>query len=100
MALRQNDEVTTPKEPVKTAESRSRQLTNDEIADYEEQIGRDSEDWMFEGTVKEAEEALKRSRAEEAYYRKQYLTGKLDPVAGEKTKARMKFYKKNWKKLK
>ena len=71
-------------------ENKSRQLTREEIEDYEELLG-DSETWMSEGTVEEAEKALKRSKAEEAYYRGQYLTGKLDPVAGEKTQSRLKF---------
>jgi hypothetical protein len=86
-------EVTSPKEPVTITENKSRQLTKDEIEDYEELLG-DSETWMSEGTVGEAEKALKRSKAEEAYYRGQYLTGKLDPVAGEKTQSRMDFLRK------
>jgi len=73
---------------------KSKKLTKDEIADYEEQIGRDAEEWLSEGTVDEAEKALKSSKAEEAYYRGQYLTGKLDPVAGEKTQGRMNFLRK------
>jgi len=73
--------------------NKSRQLTKEEIQDYEELLG-DSETWMSEGTVGEAEKALKRSKAEEAYYRGQYLTGKLDPVAGEKTQSRMDFLRK------
>jgi hypothetical protein len=87
-------EVGPPKEPVMTAENKSRKLTKDEIADYEEAIGRDSEQWMLEGTVDEAEKALKRSKAEEAYYRTQYKLGKLDPAPGEQTQARMKFLQK------
>ena len=86
-------EVTSPKEPITVAENKSRQLTKDEIADYEEAIGRNSEEWLSEGTVKEAEEALKRSKAEEAYYRGQYKTGKLDPAPGENTRQRMRFLK-------
>ena len=86
-------EVTPVKEPIMTAESKSRKLTKDEIADYEEAIGRDSEQWMFEGTVEEAEKALKRSQAEEAYYRGQYKAGKLDPAPGENTRQRMRFLK-------
>ena len=86
-------EITSPKEPVTIAENKSRQLTKEEIQDYEELLG-DSETWMSEGTVEEAEKALKRSKAEEAYYRGQYLTGKLDPVAGEKTQGRMDFLRK------
>ena len=89
-------EVGPPKEPVMTAENKSRKLTKDEIADYEEAIGRDSEQWMLEGTVDEAEEALKRSKAEEAYYRTQYKLGKLDPAPGEQTEDRMKFLQKKF----
>jgi len=73
---------------------KTKKLTKDEIADYEEQIGRDAEEWLSEGTIDEAEKALKNSKAEEAYYRGQYLTGKLDPVAGEKTQGRMDFLRK------
>jgi hypothetical protein len=83
-------EITSPKEPVTVAENKSRQLTRDEIADYEEQLG-DSETWLSEGTVEEAEKALKRRKAEEAYYYTQYKMGKLDPAPGEQTQARMKF---------
>jgi len=86
-------EVGPAKEPVMTAESKSRKLTKDEIADYEEQLG-DSETWMLEGTVEEAEKALRRSKAEEAYYYTQYKMGKLDPAPGEQTEARMKFLQK------
>jgi hypothetical protein len=83
-------EITSPKEPVTIAENKSRQLTKEEIQDYEELLG-DSETWMSEGTIEEAEKALKRSKAEEAYYLTQYKLGKLDPVAGEKTQSRLKF---------
>ena len=87
--------VTEAKTGIKTlvddVNPKSRKLTKDEIADYEEQIGRDAEEWLSEGTIDEAEKALKNSKAEEAYYRGQYLTGKLDPVAGEKTQSRLKF---------
>jgi hypothetical protein len=87
-------EVIPTKEPIMTAESKSRKLTQDEIVDYEEAIGRDSEQWMLEGTVDEAEKALKKSKAEEAYYYGQYKMGKLDPAPGEQTEARMKFLQK------
>jgi len=87
-------EVIPTKEPIMTAESKSRKLTKEEIQDYEEVIGRNSEEWLSEGTVEEAEKALKSSKAEEAYYRGQYLTGKLDPVTGEKTQSRMDFLRK------
>jgi predicted outer membrane protein len=109
-------EVTVPKKPIKRAEeptgvtvmdvepeivderaikkTKSRQLTQDEIADYEELMGRDSEQWMSEGTVEEAEKALKRSKAEEAYYYRQYKAGKLDPEPGENSQSRMRFLRK------
>ena len=87
-------EVIPTKEPIITAESKSRKLTKDEIADYEEAIGRDSEEWMLEGTVDEAEKALKKSKAEEAYYRGQYKAGKLDPTPGEESQARLRFLRK------
>jgi hypothetical protein len=51
---------------------------------------------MLEGTVDEAEKALKRSKAEEAYYRTQYKLGKLDPAPGEQTEDRMKFLQKKF----
>ena len=90
--------VTEAKTGIKTlvddVNPKSKKLTKDEIADYEEQIGRDAEEWLSEGTIDEAEKALKNSKAEEAYYRGQYLTGKLDPVAGEKTQGRMDFLRK------
>ena len=92
--------VTEAKTGIKTlvddVNPKSRKLTKDEIADYEEQIGRDAEEWLSEGTIDEAEKALKNSKAEEAYYRGQYLTGKLDPVAGEKTKSRLNLLKKKF----
>ena len=108
-------EVTTPRKAVKRAEeptgitvmnnepdivneksikkTKSRQLTREEISDYEEQLG-DSETWMSEGTVEEAEKALKRSKAEEAYMYRQYKAGKLDPEPGENSPSRMRFLRK------
>ena len=108
-------EVTIPKKPIRRAEeptgttvmdpepeivdersikkNKSRQLTRDEIEDYEAQLG-DSETWLSEGTVEEAEKALKRRKDEYAYYYGQYKMGKLDPAPGEQTEARMKFLQK------
>jgi hypothetical protein len=110
-------EVTIPKKPIRKAEeptgvtvmdpepniideksitkNKSRQLTQDEIEDYSEQLG-DTETWLSEGTVEEAEKALKRSKAEEAYMYRQYKAGKLDPAPGEQTEARMKFLQKKF----
>src|SRR5210317_148444 len=60
-----------------------RKLTDDEIKDYEEELG-DSETWLNEGTVEEAEQALRRQKEYEADMFTQYKSGKLDPQAGEK----------------
>jgi hypothetical protein len=89
-------EVTVADEFVTTSEqqlNKKRQLTREEIEDYEEQLG-DSETWMSEGTVEEAEKALKRSKEEEAYYYRQYKAGKLDPEPGENSQSRMRFLRK------
>jgi hypothetical protein len=108
-------EVTVPKKPIRRAEeptgvtvmdpepniideksitkNKSRQLTQDEIEDYEAQLG-DAETWMSEGTVEEAEKALKRRKDEYAYYYGQYKMGKLDPEPGDKSESRMKFLRK------
>jgi hypothetical protein len=108
-------EVTVPKRPIRRAEeptgttvmdpepeivderviakNKSRQLTKEEIEDYSEQLG-DTETWLSEGTVEEAEKALKRMKDQEAYYYGQYKMGKLDPAPGEQTEARMKFLQK------
>jgi len=60
-----------------------RKLTDDEIKDYEEELG-DSEIWMSEGTVEEAEKALKRQKEYEAAMYVDYRAGRLDPKPGEK----------------
>jgi hypothetical protein len=75
------------------ATDKKRQLTRDEIEDYEAELG-DSETWLSEGTVEEAEKALKRRKDEYAYYYQQYKMGKLDPSPGEGTENRMKFLQK------
>ena len=89
-------EVTVADEFVTTSEqqlNKKRQLTKEEIEDYSEELG-DPETWLSEGTVEEAENALKRSKAEEAYYLQQYKTGQLDPKPGEKSQSRMRFLQK------
>jgi len=86
-------EITSPNEPVTTAENKSRQLTREEIEDYEAELG-DAETWLSEGTVEEAEKALKRRKDEYAYYYGQYKMGKLDPAPGEKSQNRLNFLRK------
>lgn len=67
-----------------------RQLTDDEIRDYEAELG-DSETWMMDGTVGEAEEALKNQKAYMADMELEYKKGNLDPVEGDKSPARKRF---------
>jgi hypothetical protein len=70
--------------------NKKRQLTDEEIQDYEMELG-DSETWMSEGTVGEAENALKNYKAYQDDMYQQYKMGKLDPVAGDKSPARKRF---------
>ena len=65
-----------------------RQLTDDEIRDYEEVLG-DTEYWMMDGTVGEAEEALRQSKEYEAAMFREYKAGKLDPEPGEVSRGRL-----------
>ena len=51
----------------------------------------DSETWMSEGTLGEAENALKNYKAYQDDMYQQYKMGKLDPVAGDKSPARKRF---------
>jgi hypothetical protein len=90
--LKTADEMERPKaakekEMFEKFESRNpdlkRKLTDDEIKDYEEELG-DSETWMMEGTVEEAEEALRRQKEYQQDMFTQYKAGKLNPQPGEK----------------
>ena len=55
----------------KKAVDRKKLLTDDEIRDYEAELG-DSETWMMDGTVEEAEKALKNNKDYEAAMKKEY----------------------------
>ena len=72
--------------------NKSRLLTDDEIEDYSEILG-DTETWMSEGTVEEAEQALKRQKEYQDYMFGQYKTGKLDPKPGEVNRSRLNYLK-------
>jgi hypothetical protein len=72
--------------------NKSRLLTDDEIEDYSELLG-DTETWLSEGTVAEAEQALKRQREYEDYMFGQYKAGRLDPKTGEVSKSRLNYLK-------
>jgi hypothetical protein len=73
--------------------NKKRQLTDQEIQDYEMELG-DSETWMSEGTLGEAENALKNYKAYQDDMFRDYKAGKLDPVAGDKSPARKRFLEK------
>ncbi len=70
-----------------------RQLTDDEIKDYEAELG-DSETWMMDGTVGEAETALKNQKAYIRDMELEYKKGNLDPKPGEPN--REKFLQKKY----
>ena len=72
--------------------NKSRLLTDDEIEDYSELLG-DTETWLSEGTVAEAEQALKRQREYKDYMFGQYKAGRLDPKTGEVSKSRLNYLK-------
>ena len=72
--------------------NKSRLLTDDEIEDYSELLG-DTETWLSEGTVAEAEQALKRQKEYQDYMFGQYKTGKLDPKPGEVNRSRLNYLK-------
>ena len=74
-----------------------RQLTDDEIKFYEEELG-DSETWMNDGTVGEAEKALKDRREYIADMELEYKKGNLNPGPGEK--GRKEFLESNLKRWK
>jgi hypothetical protein len=88
-------EITSPKEPVTTADKIKRKPTAEEYEEYAE-ILNDSENFVVQGneTFEELDALVKKQKDYEDYMFIQYKTGKLDPVAGEKTQDRMKFLQK------
>jgi len=69
-----------------------RQMTSDELEDFEMEIGPDQlEGYDFDGTVGDAQRILKEDKAYEAEMYQQYKMGKLDPEAGDKSSARKRF---------
>jgi len=78
---------------IMNANSSKRKLTKDEIEDFTEELG-DTEYWMSEGTLGEAEQALKNKSEYEASMFREYKKGNLDPVAGDKSPARKRFLEK------
>ena len=88
-------EVTSPKEPITTAENKLRKPTKEEYEEYS-QILDDSENFVVQGneTFEELDALVKKQKDYEDFMYTQYKRGKLDPVAGEGTKDRMDFLRK------
>ena len=88
-------EVTSPKEPITTAENKLRKPTKEEYEEYS-QILDDSENFVVQGneTFEELDALVKKQKDYEDFMYMQYKRGKLDPVAGEGTKDRMDFLRK------
>ena len=88
-------EITSPKEPVTTADKIRRKPTAEEYEEYAE-ILNDSENFVVQGneTFEQLDALVKKQKDFEDYMFMQYKRGKLDPVAGEKTQDRMKFLQK------
>ena len=88
-------EITSPKEPVTTADKIKRKPTAEEYEEYAE-ILNDSENFVVQGneTFEQLDALVKKQKDYEDYMFMQYKTGRLDPVAGEKTQDRMKFLQK------
>ena len=65
----------------------NREMTEDEIYDFAEEIGGELEAYNFDGTVGSANRIRQEHKE---YMYDQYKTGKLDPEPGDKSEARMK----------
>jgi hypothetical protein len=88
-------EMTSPKEPVTTADKIKRKPTKEEYDEYSEILD-DSENFVVQGneTFEELDALVKKQKDYEDYMYVQYKRGKLDPVAGENTRDRMNFLRK------
>jgi len=80
------------KKAKKTKKDVKRQMTDEEIKDFADEYGIDPTDeyYTFDGTLADAKRILKESEDYKKYMYQQYKKGKLDPVAGEQSPARMK----------
>ena len=75
----------------------NRQMTADELEDFEMEIGGDNlEAYSFDGTVGDGARILKEQENYMEYMYDQYRTGKLDPVAGDKSPARKRLLQKRF----
>jgi len=75
---------------------KNREMTPDEYDDFVEEVGGADqlEAYNFDGTVGDAKRILKEQESRMKYMYDQYKTGKLDPVAGDKSLARKRFLEK------
>ena len=75
----------------------NRPMTADELEDFEMELGGDNlEAYSFDGTVGDGARILKEQENYMEYMYDQYRTGKLDPVAGDKSPARKKLLQKRF----
>jgi len=82
------------KKKVKPVDENKREMTPDELEDFEMDIGYDNlEAYSFDGTVGDGARILKEQKKYEAEMYDMYKTGKLDPEAGSVSRARMNFLK-------
>ena len=98
------DKVSTPqktldREMFKKADKRlndKRMMTDEEIREFADEFGLDpsEEYYNWDGTLADARRLLKESEDETKYMYQQYKAGRLDPVAGDKSKARKEFLEK------
>ena len=74
--------------------NKKRQLTDEEFEDFQLELGDNLEAYNFDGTVGDSQRILKEQENYMKYMYDQYRTGKLDPVAGDKSLARKKLLEK------
>jgi len=79
-----------------TKKIKNRDMTPNEYDDFVEEVGGADqlEAYNFDGTVGDAKRILKEQESRMKYMYDQYRTGKLDPVAGDKSLARKRFLEK------
>ena len=74
----------------------NRQMTVEELEDFELELGDNLEAYSFDGTIGDAKRILDEQENYMAYMYDQYKTGKLDPVAGDKSQARKRLLQKRF----
>jgi hypothetical protein len=74
----------------------NKQMTDEEIEQFVDDYGINPTDeyYTFDGTLGDAMRIVKEQKEYEDYMYDQYITGKLDPKAGDDTEDRMKFLRR------